>query len=223
MLNKYYRKEKCANSLINNGFLSHFDKDSIVKGSKDSYIISSSIEELKKLTLSFTSTNYVYFLGYWYQNPIDVENIFFKHDKFKNHFEESGHYHLEINTYYFFISKSSKKQNLNVSKVVIIKDDDKPIFVLCMERNDIVAYNIQNQMCDIYTLLTSENESLKKAKWYNFSSENVDPFLDYQLSKVNFDENRSPTWEKNVFWDDITKDYNIEGFEEILKSMSSQL
>ena len=221
LLNRHYKTSEDAENLVKNGFLSHFNKDEIIKGSEEDCIVSDSILDLQKLTSDWTLSNYVYFFGYWYPSPFDVENIYFKNSDFYHHYEETSYYDLVIRTCEFFISKPSQTQNINVSKIVIVEKNDIPDLVLCMTRRDIVATSSTNQIADIYDNITQRQPVFKDAKWFDFNPEPIYPFLEYQLAKVNF-ENDSPSWEKFISWHDLANHYNIEGFGDFLQSIATK-
>ena len=230
LLNKYYSKNEKALSLVNSGSLSYFTKDEIVNGENDiDTQISNSINDLCKITNLWTSSNYVYFSGHWFPSPNDVKNIYFHPNSIKNISEDYGHYDFMIDTFNFFVSKKNPYQNknihnTNISKVVVFSKDEKPIFVLCMNIKDIVSTSVGNQIDCIYTKIIEKYPLARNADWYDFDPNSDVCFEDYMLYNVVFDENNSPTWNKNIQWKDIAEKYYCkEGLEKLLISESTKV
>ena len=126
ILNKHYQTSEKARNLVNKGGLSYFDKKEIVSNDGvDEIYVTKSIEELIKITNSWSSSNYVYFLDYWHPSPIDVQNRFYKDESFNNNYEETSHYNVSFKTYELYISKNSKMYNMNISKVIVLEEATK--------------------------------------------------------------------------------------------------
>lgn len=221
VLNTYYKEKDLAKKLVEKGCLSHFDKDNIVESNDEFKAVETeSIDKLKELTSYWSSTNYVYYLGHWYPDPKDVDNIFYKKESYKNYFDEYGHYNLSIKKYDFFISDKFElsNMNINISKLIILEYPSLDSVVLCVGLSNPIIKSIDSQIVKIYKKITTDYPDLKNAKWYQCNPNREGIKKNYQLFNVNFDEYDNPSWESDTQISEIESLYNLEGLDVILKS-----